>query len=724
MYLLLLLSVTLWYPGHCQDINKLMIKSQETQVHQAFMKNPSIHHEFLEVINKLWTEYLPEIIDNDQITGFTQECRNSTRSILTGNLNQTISEILVLLDATAKQGAGLFSGNVFLNGAFDECFEHEFTGYCVAYGITPKILPQNSTLKWTIGLCIPKYCTASDVVLLMNLTRMFWPVNETLVKCEDSKGPSYSPGAVIMIIVCVIFVLLVMAGTIIDCIVENTPYFFEEAVFPINSSPAVNHHNPSSESSETVPLLTYSVKDPKWKSHLWELATAFSLFKTVPTLLATKQAPTVITSLNGIRVISMCWVILCHTHLWSFMVGLDNPVKIRKVGSRLSFQAVINAFFSVDSFFFLSGVLVSYLTLREMKKKKGRFPFIHYYIHRYLRLTPSYAFVLFFSWSLTYHLAYGPALSLPMVDPNAQCSKYWWTNLLYINNFYPWKLSDECIGWGWYLANDMQFYIISPLILIPAYFLFPVGLAIALIILVCGFITTAVIAGVFDLQANLFANIAYNYSTTKTVPDFQDVLYVKPWARISPYIVGLVLGYVLYRGFRLQFGRKVNTLLYLLLWVASGIILGFCLYGLIFTWHGHVPTKFENVVYITFSRFGWGIGLALIVFACHNGYGWFINSFLSMKIWTPLSRMSYNAYLVHPVILTVVFGQLQITIHYTDITMALFTLGIVMLSYGVAGVVCLFVELPLGTVEMVIFKLLGMKNRETRQQRVEGNNGE
>ena len=160
----------------------------------------------------------------------------------------------------------------------------------------------------------------------------------------------------------------------------------------------------------------------------------------------------------------------------------------------------------------------------------------------------------------------------------------------------------------------------------------------------------------------------------------------------------------------------INTLLYLLLWVASGIILGFCLYGLIFTWHGHVPSKFENVVYITFSRFGWGIGLALIVFACHNGYGWFINSFLSMKIWTPLSRMSYNAYLIHPVILTVVYGQFQKTVHYSDITLAALALGCVTLSYGAATVICLLVEYPLGTIEMLAFKILGSKHRESQRQ--------
>ena len=235
----------------------------------------------------------------------------------------------------------------------------------------------------------------------------------------------------------------------------------------------------------------------KWRDFI----TAFSLYKTVPTLLATEQASSVITSLNGLRVISLFWVILGHTFAWIVLYGVDNRHSIPNFLRRFSFQPVVHSTFSVDSFFFLSGVLVAYLTLRQMKKRNGRFPFIHYYVHRYLRLTPVYAFVLFFAWFLTRHIAAGPSLSL--VDPFApQCSKFWWTNFLYINNLYPWKFNDQCLVWTWYLANDMQFFVISPLMLIPAYFLLPVGAVISSAFLLCSFIVTATLTGVLDLPAS------------------------------------------------------------------------------------------------------------------------------------------------------------------------------------------------------------------------------
>lgn len=44
------------------------------------------------------------------------------------------------------------------------------------------------------------------------------------------------------------------------------------------------------------------------------------------------------------------------------------------------------------------------------------------------------------------------------------CNKYWWRNFLYINNLT--EIKEMCIGWTWYLANDMQFYIFAVVLLL------------------------------------------------------------------------------------------------------------------------------------------------------------------------------------------------------------------------------------------------------------------
>ena len=120
-----------------------------------------------------------------------------------------------------------------------------------------------------------------------------------------------------------------------------------------------------------------------------------------------------------------------------------------------------------------------------------------------------------------------------------------------------------------------------------------------------------------------------------------------------------------------------------------------------------------------FSRFAWGVGLAFVVFACHNGYGGVINTFLSMKFWIPLSRLTFTAYLVHPIVLSVVFGSAREPVHYTDITLAVYAVGAVTLSYGAAAIVAVCVEFPLANVEAAFFKAVGLGARESMRQGTE-----
>jgi peptidoglycan/LPS O-acetylase OafA/YrhL len=710
---------------HAQDLDRLQATFLRYKATQDDPDSVAEVKVALAQLDNMWTDYLPSLLESD-VSEISEACVESALAIYSAggtvinNITLPGPGVLPLLDATGRQGAGLYSGNVIQYGAYDECLSLDYSSYCLADRIDPTFkspLP----FSWTVGFCVPRGCTAQDLTLLINNTGLFL-TEEAAVHCSDTKKPSYGANAIVMLVVCAVFIALVVIGTLIDTLVTELPKIFKMTKVEVSGSTSVN----SDGELENSPLLLrkgvnsvakraeFETCHKKDKFNPIEFITAFSLLRTVPTLLATKQAPGVITSLNGIRVISMFWVILGHTYFWIFSnlsIRIDNIIHMLSIASRFSFQAVTSAFFAVDSFFFLSGVLVAYLTLRQMKKAKGgiRFPFLKYYLHRILRLTPTYAFVLFFAWCLTDYLSYGPEISLRGQPYAATCEKYWWTNLLYINNLYPWSLADECVGWTWYLSNDMQFYVIAPLFLIPAYFIFPIGLLVAFGLVLGGAIITGALSIVYDFQANTFSLLAYGYvgKGTETM-SYSNTIYIKPWDRIAPYVVGLVLGYLIFKDIKLnRLNKYLRLLLYILMWVVALFVMFWLTYGLYFTWHGHVPKTFENFVYIVTSRFLWAVCLALIVFACHNGYGWVINSFLSMPMWTPLARMTFNAYLVHPIIMTVVYGQLQTTIHYTDITMAGFVVMFVAFSYSAAAAVCVVVEFPLSTIEANLFKLVG-----------------
>ena len=70
----------------------------------------------------------------------------------------------------------------------------------------------------------------------------------------------------------------------------------------------------------------------------------------------------------------MFWVILGHTFLWGLYYWvIDNTVyAIENVPKTSAFQPVANSYLSVDSFFVMSGLLLSYLGVKEMKCCKGK----------------------------------------------------------------------------------------------------------------------------------------------------------------------------------------------------------------------------------------------------------------------------------------------------------------------------------------------------------------
>jgi hypothetical protein len=71
-----------------------------------------------------------------------------------------------------------------------------------------------------------------------------------------------------------------------------------------------------------------------------------------------------LSSLNGIRVISMAWLILGHTMLWAYELCVSQEYLDQAVARRFSFSFILQAPLGVDAFFYMSGLLASYFLLK------------------------------------------------------------------------------------------------------------------------------------------------------------------------------------------------------------------------------------------------------------------------------------------------------------------------------------------------------------------------
>ena len=124
--------------------------------------------------------------------------------------------------------------------------------------------------------------------------------------------------------------------------------------------------------------------------------------------------------LNGLRVLSMGWVVLGHTYLYMNSMadgGVANEAFDLTIQARLATVMISNGQFSVDTFFVLSGFLGAYVGLRKLGsieragKKIPSAPVLAFsaFLDRWLRLTPLYFFMLMVYMFLIPHVLTGPA---------------------------------------------------------------------------------------------------------------------------------------------------------------------------------------------------------------------------------------------------------------------------------------------------------------------------
>ncbi|KAG8259123.1 hypothetical protein J6590_017301, partial [Homalodisca vitripennis] len=116
------------------------------------------------------------------------------------------------------------------------------------------------------------------------------------------------------------------------------------------------------------------------------------------------------------------------------------------------FQTVSNATFSVDTFFFISGLLVTYLYFKTLRPEPvarrsqdcssqfqyGARRFFTLVGYRFIRLTPAYMFVLGVA-ELNMRWIKNNSVFEPVSLDQINCDRYWWRNALYINSLFPMK---------------------------------------------------------------------------------------------------------------------------------------------------------------------------------------------------------------------------------------------------------------------------------------------
>ncbi|XP_050305781.1 nose resistant to fluoxetine protein 6-like [Anthonomus grandis grandis] len=553
-------------------------------------------------------------------------------------------------DATAKASTGVLRGNIFQMGHFEQCLTSKApfeTQYCLATvrihvpaldkpdrdSLALEIDPGDSVLDRlyrysdrskqprdtiNLGWCVPASCTIQDLDKSLNeyLSSVETPLDKKNVTytasirkefCQRaSEKQHYNAVDYSFCLLTLIFVVLVLLSTTYD----------------YHSDKEVVEEKDVKKSVTQKLLLSFSAR-----TNFWEMAQAET---TNPDL----------SVLYGLRTISIMVIILDHrfgTFTSSALINFDYVEK----QYRAPFACMVfHGDLFVDTFFLLSGLLVAYGLLTQFDKRMVNPGFIIFL--RYIRLTPVYAFVIFYYASLFDYSGNGPLWKVIAGADAQDCRDNWWANLLYINNYV--NAEHMCMTHAWYLPCDFHYFIIAIGICMLIKKEKKIGLSALLTTTVISMIIPFILTVVYRRPSMLMFYPDF-LTGPKTHADFL-LTYSKSHARATPYFIGMFGGYIYYRlkGKKYHVCRIKSALLIVLsiAAIATSVLSGAVFYD---PYHPYEP--YESAAYAGFHRALWALGSIGIIYVASYGHASFISKILTWSPWVALSKLQYGAYLIH-----------------------------------------------------------------------------
>uniref|UniRef100_A0A1Y1LDZ7 Nose resistant-to-fluoxetine protein N-terminal domain-containing protein n=1 Tax=Photinus pyralis TaxID=7054 RepID=A0A1Y1LDZ7_PHOPY len=295
-------------------------------------------------------DILGDVVQNET-NGIGIKCRRHLDYYQTG-LETNRFWALQMFDATSKLPSGIGTGNTADLGSFEECIEvnqridssNSLRGrYC--FGETSMNLKEiNATITLKLASCLPDSCSTADASTIYKYfgLNISFPENLCQTFADRDKlrfGISEYCGVVFF----GIFALVIAASTTYD-------------IYLYTTESQVKH----------------------------QALVAFSILKNGKKLIAIENNAKQITCMNGIRVISTMWIILDHRYSVQFYFPLWNNFYKETWTRSAGNMFMINAQMAVDTFFLLSGILVTYVYLWSAEKSTS-FHIFKFYLHRFLR---------------------------------------------------------------------------------------------------------------------------------------------------------------------------------------------------------------------------------------------------------------------------------------------------------------------------------------------------
>ncbi|CAH2042014.1 unnamed protein product, partial [Iphiclides podalirius] len=352
---------------------------------------------------------------------------------------------------------------------------------------------------------------------------------------------------------------------------------------------------------------------------------------------------------NGLRTISIIIVIMEHS-LLPLVVSSQNPHNFERKYYNMICHIFIDGALVVQTFFLMSGCLLSYNLELIAEKRK-------------------------ITWS---------TVGVEVKD----CRRDGWLNLLYLNNYID---ESQCMPQTWYIASDMQLYVLGLIILVLA-----TTMTARKIILSLLFVIALIIPPIHTYFQKLDAGLVISPELVRDYfvkdPTFNHT-YKRGHTNLACYIMGLSLGILIYylqkRDFKVEGFQKCKFLY----WATLPAMLIVLPSGAFFYFYEEVPIYYK-AIYSGLAKPVFGSIIMVIVLGMAFKYENTYRGILEWKGWSSPARVSYCAYILHVLFVRTLTGSRTTLMHVSIAHTLLVSFGTVVITYVVAYPFYLFVEAP------------------------------
>ncbi|XP_017071544.1 nose resistant to fluoxetine protein 6 [Drosophila eugracilis] len=393
--------------------------------------------------------------------------------------------------------------------------------------------------------------------------------------------------------------------------------------------------------------------------------------------------------MNGLRSVCAIWIMVFHV-VWFMYFTVHNKTVLISYAEQAFFQYVSSAPLLVDVFFTISGFLQTFNFLRNSKQleavRQNSFGdnlrlFGKLLFHRYLRLGPLYLVVM-----TTVDLVYAYIGDVSVYHINERfdemCSRHWWRNLLFIQNFFDHR--DMCANWSWSLACEMQFFILANALL----FLYVKYPKVVKTLVASSFVAT--IAWSYSIGLSIKFQLSFD-SAFATGTE----IYTSPFVRVLPYILGAATAWLLQEN-RIQV--EISEPKERFCWHFALFVFFACIYSTVKRDLGPLMA----ITLFVMGRLFFSLSVCWMIARSCGGRGVWWSRLLEAKGFQHVSRLSYAIYLLNPLVIALFYSLTNASTHADPFMLCVVTCGFAVIVYLASILFSLAFEVPFSNLSSLL----------------------